>query len=410
MVLLIVMPFHAALVTILGAQLPYKLLLQSWKELLSIVVVGLSCIIYFRDRTSFHFDIINYLVVAIIVLSLLISLIFQPNTTGLLAGIKTNLVVLALFLAVQPIANYFTTIKIKKLILIPALLVAIIAIFQPVLFTADFLIQLGYGVDSIEPNQFIEASQSSLRVFSTLGGPNQLGTYLIIPFAISLAFAYKTKKLWYFLLALLFVAACYMTYSRSAWIGLAVTFMTVTILQLKVRLQIIFAILALFVTLIGGYVLTTTNYCNVPIVKSFIHGDCYRGEVGGSDAMRLRAMNEGISQSLSHPFGQGLGSSGPASFYAPEPKIFESWYLQIAVEIGLLGLLLYLSFFILLAVEFYRTKQKDLRPMSQALIATILGVAVASLFLHSLADSTLGIILFILLGMQKSLIHKETKL
>lgn len=402
-VLLVVMPFHAAIVTVLGHYLVNRTILSLWKELLSLVVVILSIVIYYRRRSSMRLDSINIIAMAIIVLSLVISLIVQANTIGVLAGIKTNLVVLALFLAVQPIASYFRDGILQKLILIPAVVVASIAILQPVLLPPDLLIKIGYGVNSIDAFQFVESS-TSLRVFSTLGGPNQLGTYMIVPFALSLTYGLRAKKYWYILLSVLFALAGFMTYSRSAWIGMLVAGITILVLQLKPKAQAISIATLLTIGLIGGYIFATANYCTIAPVRSVLHGDCYRGQVGGSDSMRIVAMNDGRVLALQHPFGQGLGVAGPASFYTSQPLIFENWYLQIAVEIGLIGLLLYLMFYILQIVMLYRTKEQALQPMSHALIAILLGVSVAALFLHSWADSTLSIIVFILLGIQKGLI------
>jgi O-antigen ligase len=101
---------------------------------------------------------------------------------------------------------------------------------------------------------------------------------------------------------------------------------------------------------------------------------------------------------MSNPIGHGLGSAGPASFKASQPVIPENWYLQIAYEVGILGLLLYILAFAGLLGDFIRNRNLAL-PAS--LFALTCGILVSNLFLHTWADSTLVLIVFTLYGLYK---------
>ena len=49
--LFVLVPFHAAFVTIVGSQIDFKPVLQIWKELLIAVIVVLGFVAYLRDKT-----------------------------------------------------------------------------------------------------------------------------------------------------------------------------------------------------------------------------------------------------------------------------------------------------------------------------------------------------------------------
>jgi len=401
-ILLVVMPFHAAIVTILGNYLPFKTLLQAWKEIL-IFIVGLLCVFaVYKDRSLLKFDNINKIAVAIILFSIAVSLVRYNELNAFLAGFKTNLVVLILFLEAQILASKYSFEKIFKIVLIPAVIVTVIALMQPILFRAETLNMIGYGPESINPEQFVEYSNQSIRVFSTLGGPNQLGAYLILPFAMSLVWAIKSKKFIWYLLPLIFILPIYMTYSRSAWIGTIVAAIVVVLLNFKPKIQLSVGLGLLVLLSTFGYIFYTGSVCDYLAgpVSIIVHGDCSSGELGGSDMMRVDSIDNGIATIKANPFGSGMGTAGPASFYTQNPLIVENWYIQIAIEVGLIGLILYLAFIVLNMIKLYiKSKEKNYSVLPSMLFATICGILVASLFLHTLTDSTLSILLFGLLGL-----------
>lgn len=408
--LIVLVPFHAAAVTIIGAHVSFKPILQAWKELL-IVVIALMCLIaYIRDKRLFRFDAINILAFAIIAVSLGVTSIARPEWNGILAGVKTNISVLVLFFAAQIVASYFSTQRLIKIILIPALLVGVLAVIQPWVFPPSVLNHLGYSANSIIAGQYIESASGSLRVFSTLGGPNQLGTYLIIPLILCLVLAIKRKSWWWLLATIGFCIPLYMTYSRSAWLGAGVAVVVTLLVGMNKKIQIGAVVVLAGLLLATGFFISRVNICQqLPSINSrFLHGDCSSGTLTGSDLQRLGSQKSGILLIKAQVLGYGLGTAGPASFYTTHPVITENWYLQIALEIGLLGLTLYLVFFALLLYRFYLSSNDDSQnsEISTMLFAVILGLAVSSLFLHSLADSTLAIILFALLGIQKTRVMK----
>ncbi len=409
LLLLVIMPFHAALVTIIGSIMPDKLILQSWKEIVILSVATLVFLAYIKDRSILKLDTINKIVLIIIGFSSLITLVVHTNLAGTLAGIKTNISVLVLFLAVQTFSNYIDKQRLTKLVLYPAFFVAVIAIIQPWLFSPDLLSKIGYNTTSILGGQYIEASKSAVRVFSTLGGPNQLGAYLIIPFSLCLALGLNKKTRLWLIAALGLCIPIYMTYSRSAWLGLIFASILIITLRLKKDVQIVIATIIGLVALLGIILFFNINPCGhfKTIQAQFLHGSCIQGSIEGPDAERIQAIQTGLATISTNPMGYGLGSAGPASFYSNSPRIVENWFLQITIEIGFIGLVLYILMFILLLKELYFDSQNKNRDhtLSSALFGALVGILITGMFLHSLGDSTLAIILFILLGLNRGYIR-----
>lgn len=404
--LLAIMPFHAAIVTIVGNYVGYKLFLQSWKEIAILSIAVLTIYAYVKDRTIFKLDNINKLALIIIAFSLLLTILIHTDLAGTLAGIKTNIAVLTLFLSAQTLSKYIDKPKLTKLVIYPAFVVAAIAVLQPWILSPALLSRLGYGENSIVIGQYIESSKSVIRVFSTLGGPNQLGTYLIVPFSFCLALGLKKETRLWLVAAVLFCLPIYMTYSRSAWLGVLVATVLIVTLRLNKKAQVVIGSI-LGLAAIGGVIMFfSINPCGQlkTIQAQFLHGSCVAGTIEGPDAERIKAIQTGLSTVSANPLGYGLGSSGPASFYSSAPRIVENWFLQITIEVGIVGLLMYLVLFGLIFVELYRGSQNN-DIISLALFGCLMGVLVTGMFLHSLGDSTLSIILFALLGINRGYVR-----
>ena len=77
------------------------------------------------------------------------------------------------------------------------------------------------------------------------------------------------------------------------------------------------------------------------------------------------------------------------------PHITENWFLQIAVETGVLGGLLFLAL-CLISLLGLRSSTKIL---PQSVFLMIIGISIAALFLHAWEDSAIAYTVWILLGM-----------
>ena len=116
---------------------------------------------------------------------------------------------------------------------------------------------------------------------------------------------------------------------------------------------------------------------------------------------------------LAHPLGQGLGSAGPASYRTGFPIIPESWYLQVGIEFGFIGLLLFLSSMVYMAkklltgqsISSQGIQDNECAMQRLAALAGFLGVLTIAFFLHTLEDSAVSLTLFGLLGLLLGTVH-----
>jgi hypothetical protein len=98
------------------------------------------------------------------------------------------------------------------------------------------------------------------------------------------------------------------------------------------------------------------------------------------------------------PFGDGPGTAGPASVYNGNhgSRIAEDYYVQIAQETGWLGLALFLSVVVLVAMELYA--QIGISRLALLLFASLIGVSFVNLLSHAWADDTLAFVWWGLAG------------
>ncbi len=400
--LLVVMPFHAFLSIVLGNFLGHEAVFQSWKELLFVVLAGLWLYSCWREkRFLLRWDVTNIAALSIIILGLIVSGLQHPSTIGFLFGVKTDLVPIGLFLIAQAYGYLFDDNRLMRLVLLPAIAVAALALVQVTIVPSQLLALLGYSAQTINPLQLVDASGGLVRAFATLGGPNQLGTYLILPATLALAALIKTKK-WVFLPTLLILATGIgLSFSRSSWLGAATALIVAALISLSSKLRLLVLGGLIIVGVLGASIVVPglSNSKNVILQNLFLHGQFYQEKtIGPPDVRRSDALVHGFVLTQQQPWGHGLGTAGPASYHNDTQLIVENWYLQIAYELGLAGLLAYLVFFTSLIIGFMRQKSSSLQV---GLVAGLIGILVASLFLHSLADSTLALISFIVFGLYK---------
>lgn len=284
------------------------------------------------------------------------------------------------------------------------------------------------------------------RVQSTLSGPNQLGAYLLflLPLLLYGFFQAKKKHTKTLLLAVLIggFAVLMFTWSRSAWIGTMAIIAGFFIVEARRPLASIFF---LFLFGMGGLSLffpalfieywDELKWPSLLVSLTFFLGMCvillknlYTKLIPLSGGMffifalsgllltRMVAdtffwnillrpsstqghwerWTDGMYYMIQNPFGLGLGDAGPASarFANPGETGFlpESWYLQVGLESGFLGLFLFVAILLFTMRTLYNAK--DIR--GHAMILGLMGISAASLFLHSWESAAVALSFWVL--------------
>lgn len=409
-VIVVLMPFHALLTTWAGSNFGNLLWWRAWKEVfLFVLILGASTlfIIDKKLRSVIWARTINKAILGYAVVLLTASSLFRPLDSDAFAqGIAINIRFLVFFVLVQMVLQYRTLSRklLFLLISVPAVGVVFFGVLQMLVLPKNFLQWFGYDKQlTIPPFFTVDEQLSELRYASTVSGPNTLGAYLLLPFAVVAGSVSLTKSRWQKvagkwqmilmkLTILLGIAAfgvvLYGTQSRSAWIALLVSVAAFGVLKIRGKARMLLIAIALGAALVGSVVVY--QFKETAFVQNVILHD--NSETGGevsSNNARLEAYRDAVSDIKQNPLlGCGVGCAGPASIRHQEGvKIAENYYLQIAQEAGLIALALFLVIIFLVAKELYKKPEDTL---ALALLSLLIGLSVANVLLHTWADETLA--------------------
>lgn len=457
--LIVLLPFHAFMVTVLTKMMvgPGHAPLSSlamWKEgvlglVLLIAMMEVASQLLSFSASQRKIDALDLLIIGLLLLGVFVSFFnssFSIFNSQFIFGFRYDFVPLIAFFILRrvPWSEEFLQ-RAMKGILGAGVLIAvygIISFFLP----AAFFTLLGYSDlhslyvpdGALAPFQQIGGT-TLRRIQSVMSGPNQLGVWLLMPIAVVLGvtpsgdegrlrFHGSSPLTMTLFVLLVLVAALILTFSRAAWIGAAVivgiAFMPV--LRSLSRRTVIYLLSSAFCLLVLSLVL---------FPSILLRAASSRGHIENP----LKA----IAMMVDHPFGLGLGTAGPASNRTSDacvlleagsdaswaedrpnlcvfvdglqvqptdrvcscPFLPENWYLQIGVEMGWVGLCLYMVLVWMivrrlwgLKIENEKLKNIFKNSILNSQFSIFLGVSIAALFLHAWEDSAVAYVVWALLA------------
>lgn len=406
--ILVLLPIHAFVSTWGGTAIGPLLVWKSWKELLLLVLIPIVTA-YLVARADVFKVLwgrwVNRLILAYVVVHAVWAFLSPANTDAVFAGLAFNLRFLAVFVLAQAViaGNEKLAHRLKKFV-VPCLLVitaavSALAIVQVTLLPADFLAQFGYNKDTtIAPYILLDDNQDALRAFATMRGPNELGSYLMLPLLLALALVIIQRRNVLAGAALgVGVVALVLTGSRSAWLGALVALVVLAALWLPskklLKWSTIAAVPCVLLAALLFWLATT-----VPSIRlAVFHSSPGEPLLEGSSEKHWQATYSGVQDALAHPLGQGVGTAGPAGYYGDtEPKIAENYFVQIAQEVGVVGLLLFVGINLLLAIDLWRLRTEL---WSKLLLASLAGLSVVNIFLHGWVDDPTAMTWWLVAGL-----------
>ena len=272
------------------------------------------------------------------------------------------------------LSNYANPKKIATFYLAVAGLISTIGVIEYFFLPANWLTNFfGIANFGFGQNALVSTNQAS----SFLAGPNQLASYLIFPFFYELHRAMVSKKffqVWTNYLLLPIGLALVLTFSRSAILGTFIAVILFFIFLPKESRPKIPGIILFFVTALT-FVVSYVLYNGGTIVDLITHG--------ASSAQHATSTGSSVGTLLGSNFfnlifGQGIGIAGPAALkfggFMPE-----NFFIQILMEMGIIGLLIFLVFFFLVLKKFFHG--------SKVLFVVIIALLVNSFFLHIFSDN-----------------------
>ncbi len=197
-----------------------------------------------------------------------------------------------------------------------------------------------YIVGTPIPANWVSVMESGVRTraFSIFGSPNIMGDFMVMTTPLAIAMAYKQglsweKRLAWWMAGGIMALGCIASFSRGAWLGLAVAILLFVFVQdrrLFIGLLIIVTIMAFMPAIMNRIAFLMTD----DFAKATQTGG--RGERWDLGMIHLRAAGP--------LFGMGLGRFGGA--VAMQNQIIEglryfymdNYYLKILVEMGYVGL------------------------------------------------------------------------
>lgn len=291
--------------------------------------------------------------------------------------------------------------SVLKVMVVVSTLVALLGVVQFFL-PKDLLTHFGYSLDrGARAAFFIDDNPALPRIMATLREPNALGAYLILPISLLTALIVrvsgKGRRLLLAGVLLLHCLALFLTFSRSAWLGALLAAGVVLWWSYKKQLKHIvrtrWPILAVVAILLvgGGFVVR-----DQPLFREYItHATEEEVKDLDSNDYHVLLIREGVEGVIDHPLGHGPGTAGLASIRDPDGgQLTENYYVQIAYEVGIVGLIVFLA---ISALVYYRLwLRHDF--IGIFLIAGFWGYVVMNMLLHTWSNEAVAAQWWLLAG------------
>ena len=389
--LFVYMPFHIFITQWLST---YTGGLDGWKlakdVFTALLVSILVCtVLISRKYTKNYLYLVGFAVAYFVLHLILLFGTNQPVDTGLLATVYNNRIVWYLLIGYSLallIPKQANTQKFIKVLLICSAIVSTFAIIQRFL-PSDFLTHFGYSVErGVKPNFFIDDKPDLPRVFSTIRDPNSLGAFLILPSTLALGMLIRfwkdsDKRMLYGGILMLHGLALLLTFGRGAWIGTIIAHGVLVLFLFRAWIKKHFLKLALtglagVVLLVGLVFVFRDQYFIQNVV---FHAD-ESTTMDDPNELRVKLTQKTFDGIAANPEGNGTGTAGLVSTRLPNGGLLtENYYTQIAYEVGVVGLVMFLSLLVFVFKGLWagRTIFEN-----QALIASFVGLSVVATLFH----------------------------
>lgn len=405
-IVLVILPFHAFLTVWLNGLIGHYTVLRLWKEYLLLLLAAGGVYLFIRNP-KLRWKLISYKLHWLIAAYMLVQVLWGVVALGLhqvdIKALGYAWIIDTRFLLFFMVV-WATALHAPKLIkawprwiVWPLAAVVLFGLFQYFALPYDWLKHAGYGESTIYPYETINHNIHHLRIMSTLRGANPLGAYLVLVLSLVAVLWYRWKKWWLGAVFAGGLAVLFLSFSRSAWIGMALSlgFLVWSVLKTERARRLALVSLGVLVLLCG--LVTAALWHNTTFQDAIFHTNQKSTIATSSNQGHASALRNGVVDMLKDPFGRGPGSAGPASVYNNHPaRIAENYFVQIGQETGWIGLLLFVAINIVVARALWRRRNQTL---ALGLFAAFIGLTFVNLLSHAWADDTLSYLWWGLAGL-----------
>jgi putative inorganic carbon (hco3(-)) transporter len=321
----------------------------------ALVVVTFGCVFintkHLKDWTSFN-NIFTLFFVFITAYQLL--QVFNPNAvsiTGWLVSMRNNTSLLSYIIFFQLFLFLKNIKRFTALWIVTGLVVALYGMYQEFFGLTNFEWRWIYEV----PGRFeLYFQWGSMRKFSFLSDPSSYGLFLAFCGLALIALAFGPYKiLWkvvFVISAIISFMAMAYSGTRTATAMVAVGLVFLILLNINSPKVILFAMVVVFA---GGIVFFGPFYSGTIIRLRSTFTPSQDPSMGVRDYKRLSFQN----YIRSHPIGGGVLTTGSSGvIYSPGHPLAGGWdpdsgYLATALELGWIGLIIFMSFFAAVVVK-----------------------------------------------------------
>ena len=299
-----------------------------------------------------------------------------------------------------------------KLVLVVSTVVCLIGILQYVL-PKDLMTHFGYSLErGVKPMFYINDDTAFPRIMSTLRDPNSLGAYLLVPIILLIQLISaksKRTKLFGGLLAV-HLLTLYLSFSRAAWGGLVIAVALLIYIKHKDKFLPILkrfwpVVVVIFLAVVFvGFAARDTRFVRSVVFRIDDKNPAYQLD---SDELHAHFVQKGLQGVVEKPLGYGPGTAGIVSIQNKNGgNLTENYYLQIAHEVGVLGLGL---FMILLGYMVWLLYGKKTL-LSITLITCMGAYVIMALVMHLWSNEAVATQWWLLAGLVLGATNKKAKL
>ncbi len=391
---------HAPLSVGLGALFPgHDLLIKSWKEILLVLVspVALWVVLQQKKVQELLQDRILQVAVLYILLHVVTAAALLTGPLATLAGLAIDLRYIVFFVLIYVLLKLSPHYR-RRFLQVGVIGAAIVIGFGvlQLFLPKDILAHIGYGANTIQPYLTVDKNPNYIRINSTLRGPNPLGAYIVIVFGLLVAALVRGRinlqdrknTLFVSVAALASAAVLWVTYSRSALIGVAVAIgIVVAVASRRLLSRRVWIAGTIVVFALAGASIAGRDQ---PFVTNvLLHENRNGGSQVSSNEGHAASLETGTKSMLRQPIGTGIGSTGSASLLTNPPLIIENQYLFIAHEVGWFGLVLFVALFLLILIKLWHGRRDY---VSLGVFASGVGLGLIGIIQPVWVDDTVSII------------------
>ena len=328
-ILLVLIPFHTLLIVNI-LDLP---LINLWKELILVILLALYTLNF---SINGRLDFIDVFIISTIGYFILITSFsfFTPSALYGLRNLTEPLLFLLIVKNLKISESFFK--RLLRFIVLVAFFISLFGIFQCLYLGDHFLLDLGYsrGSNGMLHHSFYFAGGLLQRNIATFSSPNDLGFFLVIVIVMLDSHNIFQKKTVLRLINIVLYFSLFLTFSRSAMLGLVIYHF---LNNIKRGLKIICLVIIVF-SLINFFfsdaLFSIRNFLSMTLSGK---DPSIRGHID-SLLFSISLIKENFI------FGLQMGRVGPkASMYFNTLIDVESSFFCLLLDVGFIGFCLYIT-------------------------------------------------------------------